>query len=214
MWPAQTSSHGLPALSRVWQHVTLSDVCLGTHPRYSLVVDEDVKKRNKQTIVCLLISLCVDLRWKDVWSMSWTVLSLITTATQSTRISSAKCEYIVHPPSVLSCYFEMSTWVQTARQVEDLGCCDLCRPATDTDFIRMYRFFYPENLRKYRFSSLKFGKLQIFLLKIWQNTEFFQAKVVFFLIFPLVIQIFPPKYWFSLSFMLILWYSRVAGLFV
>ena len=45
-------SHGLPVLSRVWQHIKLSDVSLGTRPRYSLVIDEDVKKpnkRNKQT---------------------------------------------------------------------------------------------------------------------------------------------------------------------
>ena len=35
-----------PALSRVWQHVKLSDVSLGTRPQYSLVVDEDVKKPN------------------------------------------------------------------------------------------------------------------------------------------------------------------------
>ena len=41
-------SHGLPALSRVWQHIKLSDVSLGTLPRYSLVVDEDVKKPNNQ----------------------------------------------------------------------------------------------------------------------------------------------------------------------
>ena len=40
-------SHGLPALSRVWQHVKLSDVSLKARPRYSLVVDEDVKKPNK-----------------------------------------------------------------------------------------------------------------------------------------------------------------------
>ena len=38
----------IPALSRVWKHVKLSDVSLGTRPRYSLVVDEDVKKPNKQ----------------------------------------------------------------------------------------------------------------------------------------------------------------------
>ena len=38
----------LPALSCVWQHVKLSDVSLGTRPRYSLVADEDVKKSNKQ----------------------------------------------------------------------------------------------------------------------------------------------------------------------
>ena len=41
-------SHGLPTLSRVWQHVILSDVSLGTRPRYSLVVDEEVKKPTKQ----------------------------------------------------------------------------------------------------------------------------------------------------------------------
>ena len=40
---AGDSSHGLPALSRVWQHVKLSDVSLGTRPRDSLVVDEDEK---------------------------------------------------------------------------------------------------------------------------------------------------------------------------
>ena len=33
----------------MWQHVKLSDVSLGYSPRYSLVVDEDVKKPNKQT---------------------------------------------------------------------------------------------------------------------------------------------------------------------
>ena len=37
-----------PALSLVWQHVKLSDVSLGTRPRYSLVVDEDVKKPTNQ----------------------------------------------------------------------------------------------------------------------------------------------------------------------
>ena len=42
-------SHGLPALSRVWQHVKWSDVSLGTRPRYCLVVDEDVKKPTNQT---------------------------------------------------------------------------------------------------------------------------------------------------------------------
>ena len=42
-------SHGLPALSRVWQQVKLLDISLGTRPRYSLVADEDVdKKQNKQ----------------------------------------------------------------------------------------------------------------------------------------------------------------------
>ena len=33
----------------MWQHVKLSDVSLGARPLYSLVVDEDVKKTNKQT---------------------------------------------------------------------------------------------------------------------------------------------------------------------
>ena len=36
-------SHGLRALSRVWQHVKLSEVSLETQPWYSLVVDEDFK---------------------------------------------------------------------------------------------------------------------------------------------------------------------------
>ena len=43
-------THDLPALSRVWQPLKLSDVMNGTHPRHSLVVDEDVKKPNKETI--------------------------------------------------------------------------------------------------------------------------------------------------------------------
>ena len=42
-------SHDLPALSRVWQQVKLSDVSPGTRPRYSLVVHEDVKKPTNQT---------------------------------------------------------------------------------------------------------------------------------------------------------------------
>ena len=36
-------SHGLPFLSRVWQHVKLWDVSVEAHVRYSLVADEDVK---------------------------------------------------------------------------------------------------------------------------------------------------------------------------
>ena len=46
--PAETG-HCRSALSREWQHVKLSNVSLGTRPRYSLVVDEDVKKQTKQT---------------------------------------------------------------------------------------------------------------------------------------------------------------------
>ena len=41
-------SHGLPALSRVWQFLNCQTSVFGTRPRYSLVVDEDVKKPNKQ----------------------------------------------------------------------------------------------------------------------------------------------------------------------
>ena len=36
-------SHDLPTLSRVWQHVKWSEASLRTRPRYSLVVDEDVR---------------------------------------------------------------------------------------------------------------------------------------------------------------------------
>ena len=35
----------LAALSHVWQHLKFSDVSLGAHPLYSLVVEEDVKKQ-------------------------------------------------------------------------------------------------------------------------------------------------------------------------
>ena len=41
--------HGLPALSRVWQHVKLSGVSLRTLPQCSLVFDEDIKKPTKQS---------------------------------------------------------------------------------------------------------------------------------------------------------------------
>ena len=47
--PLFFSFHDLPALSRVWQHVKFSDVSLKTRPRYSLMVNEDVKKRNKHS---------------------------------------------------------------------------------------------------------------------------------------------------------------------
>ena len=42
-------SHGPSALSRVWQHVKLSDVSLGTGPWYSVVADKDVKNPRKET---------------------------------------------------------------------------------------------------------------------------------------------------------------------
>ena len=49
IWPAEAEFMvSQLSLSRVWQHVKLSDVSLGTRPRYSLVVDEDVKKPKKQ----------------------------------------------------------------------------------------------------------------------------------------------------------------------
>ena len=35
-------------MSRVWQHVKLSDVSHGTRPRYILAADEDVKKSTNQ----------------------------------------------------------------------------------------------------------------------------------------------------------------------
>ena len=41
-------SYRIAPLSRVWQHIKLSDVSLGTPPRYSLVADEDGKNPNKQ----------------------------------------------------------------------------------------------------------------------------------------------------------------------
>ena len=37
------------ALSRVLQHVKLSDIIPGIRPRYSLVVEEDVTKQTNQT---------------------------------------------------------------------------------------------------------------------------------------------------------------------
>ena len=49
-------SHGLPALSRVWRYLKLSDDSLGTRPRYSLVVDEDVNKkhlRGRSILICI-----------------------------------------------------------------------------------------------------------------------------------------------------------------
>ena len=43
------SSHGLPALSSMWEHVKMSDVSFGTRSRHSLVVDEEFKKPTNQT---------------------------------------------------------------------------------------------------------------------------------------------------------------------
>ena len=56
MWPARQKSWSkLPALSRVWHYVKLSDVSLGIRPRYTrytLVAVEDVKKPNELTKSC------------------------------------------------------------------------------------------------------------------------------------------------------------------
>ena len=49
MWPAENRSHGLRDLSRMWQHLKLSDVSLGNLPLYSLDIDEEVKKPTYQT---------------------------------------------------------------------------------------------------------------------------------------------------------------------
>ena len=48
MWPAETEVMVSLLLSRVWQHVKLSDVSLGAHMRYSLVFDKVVMKPTKQ----------------------------------------------------------------------------------------------------------------------------------------------------------------------
>ena len=43
------------------------------------------------------------------------------------------------------------------------------------------------------FYLLEFGKIQIFFLKIWQNTDFYQDREQVFFIFSLDIQIFFSK---------------------
>ena len=48
MLPGWDRGHGLPAPSRVWRHVKLSAVSLGTRPRYSLVLEENVMKPTNQ----------------------------------------------------------------------------------------------------------------------------------------------------------------------
>ena len=44
------------------------------------------------------------------------------------------------------------------------------------------------------FLPVKFGKIQIFFLKIWQNTDFFEECVRIFFIFSLVLQVFSLNY--------------------
>ena len=48
VWPAETEVIVFCYVS-VWQHVKLSDDGLGTRPRDSLVVEENVKKPKRQT---------------------------------------------------------------------------------------------------------------------------------------------------------------------
>ena len=62
------------------------------------------------------------------------------------------------------------------------------------------------------FVPLEFGKIQIFFHEICQNTDFLQECKWVFSMFSLVIQIFFLKYRFSLSFILIVCNTRVAGL--
>ena len=63
------------------------------------------------------------------------------------------------------------------------------------------------------FSHLEFGKIH-FLSQNLAKYRFFQECKTFFFTFSLVIQIFSREYWFSLSFILILCSTRVAGLFI
>ena len=63
-------------------------------------------------------------------------------------------------------------------------------PATHTDFISIYRFFALRILQKYRFSSLKFGKIQIFsgmrkclLYVFFSHTDFFPKTLIFLVIY-------------------------------
>ena len=62
------------------------------------------------------------------------------------------------------------------------------RPATHTDFYQYIQIFYPSNLAKYWFSSLKFGKIQIFsgmrrgFLYIFFSHTDFSTKIHVFLV--------------------------------
>ena len=68
------------SLCLVWQHVKMSDVSLGTPPRYSLVVDEDVKRTNQlnkqnlklpsvQQAQSLRASVCASLQPSLCWAV-------------------------------------------------------------------------------------------------------------------------------------------------
>ena len=56
------------ALSHEWQYVKLSDVSLGTRPRYS-IVDEHVKKPTKQTKL-IPPHIGLDLHFMFIWNFA------------------------------------------------------------------------------------------------------------------------------------------------
>ena len=69
-------SYGLPALASVWQHVKLSDVSLGTRPRYSLADDEDFKNPNKQNLKKTSMSVCLSVCLPACLCLSLSLLAL------------------------------------------------------------------------------------------------------------------------------------------
>ena len=92
-------SYGLPALSRVWQLVKLSDVNLGTRPRYSAVVDENVKKPNKQSAHChcaLFLGLATFLNEKKI-TLVFVVNNVSFSVLRILLPSNAKTLKKVHP---------------------------------------------------------------------------------------------------------------------
>ena len=82
-------------LSYVWHHVTLSDVSLGTRPRYSLVVDKDVKKPKN-------LSLSLSLSLSSLLSLSLSLsslslsLSLSLTHTHTFSLSPVICVFFFY----------------------------------------------------------------------------------------------------------------------
>ena len=72
MWPAETEVMVSPICLVCGSTKKLSDLSLGTRPWYSLVVDENVKKRNKQTLAWrtwIMVFLCdFILRFCSPWS--------------------------------------------------------------------------------------------------------------------------------------------------
>ena len=71
----------IEALSRVWQHVKLSDVSLGTSPRYRLVFDEDVKP-NQQ----------FKMEWKGIQNMV-TLQGVCGKRSQIVKVQSGRRDY-------------------------------------------------------------------------------------------------------------------------